>query len=215
LTKLFIIATILLISAFPSFAKPVQAHKKATAVSSPVEKQEATATKDDGFSSELVVHLGESDDQITKASNTNSSGDTLDAKAWDKMTPKEQAQKRRQMEVTQKALSCRGDAYVWGGNGRGGFDCSGFTAYLYSQRGIKLPHSAKAQFNGGESVAKEDLSEGDLVFFNTSGPISHVGIYIGNGKFVHAANPRRGVVVESLSSKYYSKCYAGARRYSK
>ena len=140
-------------------------------------------------------------------------------RAVSKPTPvrssKEKAQANRRTQLARKALSFRGTRYVWGGDGRTGFDCSGFTQYLYAERGIKLPHSAKMQFALGTPVSRAELQPGDLVFFNTRGPLTHVGMYIGDGKFIHAANPRRGVVVSRLDSPFYSRCYAGARRYTK
>ena len=112
-----------------------------------------------------------------------------------------------------RAVSWLGTRYVWGGISKKGVDCSGFTRLLYLSEGVRLPHSAKHQFKLGRAVARTALLPGDLVFFNTRGPISHVGMYIGNGKFIHAANPTRGVRIDSLSSRYYSKRFAGARRY--
>ncbi|MGB9587905.1 MAG: C40 family peptidase, partial [Armatimonadota bacterium] len=112
-----------------------------------------------------------------------------------------------------RALGWLGTRYVWGGTSTKGVDCSGLTQSLYKSQGIKLPHNAKAQFKLGKPVPRDALIPGDLVFFNTRGPLTHVGMYIGDGKFVHAANPRRGVRIDSLSSRYYSSRYAGARRY--
>ena len=111
------------------------------------------------------------------------------------------------------AFSWLGTRYVWGGNTKKGVDCSGLTRQLYKKEGIPLPHNAKQQFKRGQAVAKNNLLPGDLVFFNTRGPITHVGVYIGNNEFLHAANPRKGVRVDKLNSAYYSKRYAGARRY--
>lgn len=112
-----------------------------------------------------------------------------------------------------RAVSWLGTQYIWGGISKKGVDCSGLTRLLYMSEGIRLPHSAKLQYKIGQAVAKMALLPGDLVFFNTTGPLSHVGMYIGNGKFLHAANPRRGVRVDSLNSGYFSKRFAGARRY--
>ena len=117
--------------------------------------------------------------------------------------------------LVSRAFSWLGTRYVWGGISTRGVDCSGLTRLLYMKEGIRLPHSAKLQFKLGQAVVRASLLPGDLVFFNTRGPISHVGMYIGNGKFIHAANPRRGVRVDSLSSAYFSKRFAGARRYKK
>ena len=115
--------------------------------------------------------------------------------------------------VVRTALAYRGSRYARGGTGRGGFDCSGFTRYVYSRFGIKLPHSSAAQAGTGTPVSKDDLQPGDLVFFQTGRRgISHVGIYIGDGKFVHASNHGRGVTVDSLGSSYYGSRYRGARR---
>jgi cell wall-associated NlpC family hydrolase len=111
------------------------------------------------------------------------------------------------------ALSWLGTRYIWGGSSRKGVDCSGLTQLLYKKEGVNLPHSAKLQYKKGKPVPRLALRPGDLVFFNTKGPLSHVGVYIGNNKFLHASNPKRGVRVDSLGSSYYSKRFAGARRY--
>ena len=112
-----------------------------------------------------------------------------------------------------RAISWLGTQYVWGGISKKGVDCSGLTRLLYLSEGIVLPHSVKLQYHIGQVVARFALLPGDLVFFNTTGPLSHVGMYIGNGKFLHAANPKRGVRIDDLGSKYYNKRFAGARRY--
>ncbi len=114
--------------------------------------------------------------------------------------------------VVPYALNFVGCAYVWGAEGPRAFDCSGFTKYIYKQFGVSLPHYSGSQFGEGRAVSRSELSAGDLVFFNTEGSISHVGIYIGGGKFVHAANSRTGVIVSSLSEGYYYNRFAGARR---
>ena len=120
-------------------------------------------------------------------------------------------------DIVRTAYSYRGTPYVYGGSGRGGFDCSGFTSYLYRQKGVSLPHSARAQFRSGQRVSQKQLKSGDLVFFHTVTPgISHVGMYVGGGKFVHASSRRSGGVrVDSLNSGYYSKAYRGATRVKK
>lgn len=120
-------------------------------------------------------------------------------------------------DIVRSAYSYRGTPYRYGGSARGGFDCSGFTSYLYRQKGVSLPHSARAQAQMGQSVSKKDLKAGDLVFFHTVTPgISHVGMYVGDGKFVHASSRRSGGVrVDSLNSGYYNQRLRGARRYSR
>lgn len=118
--------------------------------------------------------------------------------------------------LIQTALSCQGLQYRRGGTSRGGFDCSGFTRYIYAKQGVNLPHSSAAQANLGSPVDKSDLKPGDLVFFHTfRAGISHVGIYVGNDRFVHAATYRRGVRVDSLNSGYYRSRYRCARRIKK
>jgi peptidoglycan DL-endopeptidase CwlO len=87
--------------------------------------------------------------------------------------------------------------YVWGAAGPSSFDCSGLMVASYRQIGISLPHSSSAQSQMGRAVSKADLQPGDLIFFYS--PIHHVGMYIGNGKFVHARNPRNDLMVQSLA----------------
>ena len=99
-----------------------------------------------------------------------------------------------------------GDAYVYGAAGPSAFDCSGLTMMAWAQAGVSLPHSSSAQYGSGPHVAASALQPGDLVFYYN--PISHVGIYIGGGMIVHAANPSSGVQVTGL----YSMPYTGAVR---
>ena len=99
-----------------------------------------------------------------------------------------------------------GDAYVYGASGPDAFDCSGLTMMAWAQGGVSLPHSASAQSGMGTPVSSSDLQPGDLVFYYS--PVSHVGIYIGNGKIVHAANPDSGVEVSDV----FSMPFSGARR---
>jgi cell wall-associated NlpC family hydrolase len=100
------------------------------------------------------------------------------------------------------AMAQVGDAYVYGAAGPDAFDCSGLTMMAWAQAGVALPHSSSAQMGSGPSVAMSDLQPGDLVFYYS--PVSHVGMYIGNGMIVHAANPGAGVKVDSVSSMPYS-----------
>lgn len=106
-----------------------------------------------------------------------------------------------------------GVPYVWGGTSPSGFDCSGFTQYVFRQCGYSINRTAAAQYSNGSYVSYDSLQAGDLVFFaNTysASGITHVGIYIGGGEFIHAANG--GVKISSLSESYYSSRYYGARR---
>lgn len=105
-----------------------------------------------------------------------------------------------------------GTSYKEAGVSTNGFDCSGFTMYIFDKLGINLPHQSGSQYNMGTSVDRDDLREGDLVFFNTNGRgVSHVGIYVGNGKFAHSSSSR-GVIINSLSESYYVSKYVGAKR---
>jgi peptidoglycan DL-endopeptidase LytE len=108
-----------------------------------------------------------------------------------------------------------GARYVWGASRPGAFDCSGFTMYMLRQYGVSLPHSAMAQSRMGRAVGRNNLAVGDLLFFATAGGsrVSHVALYVGNNQMVHATNPNDGVVRSSLSERYWSNRYLGARRF--
>jgi peptidoglycan DL-endopeptidase CwlO len=107
------------------------------------------------------------------------------------------------------AMQYLGTPYVWGGASPGGFDCSGFVMYVYSQVGVYLPHLAAGQYNYGTPVSQDELQPGDLVFFDGLG---HVGIYIGGGQFVHSPHTGDVVKISSLSDSWYAATYFGARR---
>lgn len=112
-------------------------------------------------------------------------------------------------EVVSYAQQFIGCKYVYGGTTTNGFDCSGFTQFVYKHFGVNLNRTAAAQYSNGTAVTS--LQAGDLVMFGKSG-INHVGIYIGGNKFIHAANPSRGVTIDTLSTGYYKTNYVGARR---
>lgn len=107
-----------------------------------------------------------------------------------------------------------GCAYVRGSSRPGAFDCSGFTSFVHRAHGIDISRSSRDQFRQGTPVSRNDLQPGDVVFFENTyrAGISHVGLYVGDGKFIHAANPRCGVKITGLDSDYYARRYVGARR---
>ncbi|MDI6601129.1 MAG: C40 family peptidase [Thermoanaerobacteraceae bacterium] len=107
-----------------------------------------------------------------------------------------------------------GVKYVYGGSSPKGFDCSGFTSYIYKNFGIELPRTAFEQSETGEAVDKSNLEVGDLVFFKTLGSkkINHAGIYIGEGNFIHSSSGGGEVRIDTLLTGYYNEHYAAARR---
>lgn len=111
------------------------------------------------------------------------------------------------------ALKYLGSPYVYGGTSPSGFDCSGYAQYVYKNMGISINRTASTQYQQGVAVSKANLQPGDLVFFANNGvSISHVSIYIGNNKIIHASTPSTGVIISDLSSNYYMNTYFGARR---
>jgi cell wall-associated NlpC family hydrolase len=111
------------------------------------------------------------------------------------------------------ALALRGAPYRNGGADPKGFDCSGFTQYVFAQFGVALPRAVHDQYQSGQSIDPRDLAPGDLVFFTTTDPgVSHVAIAVGGDEFVHAPSSTGVVRVERLSSSYWSPRFVGARR---
>jgi len=106
------------------------------------------------------------------------------------------------------AMRYLGVPYRWGGSSPSGFDCSGFTMYVFAQIGVSLPHNAAAQYAYGSPVSRDQLEAGDLVFFNGLG---HMGIYIGGGNFIHAPHTGDVVKISSITG-WYASTYVGARR---
>ena len=121
----------------------------------------------------------------------------------------------RASELVVNAMGFLGVPYRRGGNSvETGFDCSGFVRAMYEQTiGLVLPRRAEQQAAATESIDKKDLQPGDLVFFNTlKRTFSHVGIYVGDGKFIHAPKPGAEVRVESMGVAYWARRFDGARR---
>lgn len=146
-----------------------------------------------------------SEKSSSKSNNSTSKSSTTSKS--DEKTTSNSSSSNKGTQVVNYAKKYLGASYVYGGDGPNSFDCSGFTQYVYKKFGVSLPHSASAQQSYGKAVSKSNLKQGDLVFFT-----GHVGIYVGNNKFIHAANPSKGVVITSLSDSYYKKNYITARR---
>ncbi|MEA4901199.1 MAG: C40 family peptidase [Desulfitobacterium sp.] len=148
-----------------------------------------TAAQTETSKTKQVASTAKQQTEVSRSSSTNSS------------------------KLVSNAMSLIGVPYVFGGTSRSGFDCSGYTQYVFQGSGVSLPRTSYAQYGVGSAVSRDELQPGDLVFFSTYDKgASHVGIYIGGGSFVHASNS--GVRTTSLSDSYYASRYVGARRVS-
>lgn len=136
---------------------------------------------------------------VTESSSGGSSGSSNNSTA------------NKAVELVKKQL---GKRYVWGATGPNTFDCSGLMQWVYKQYGVNLPRTSSEQSRHGKTVSKSNLQPGDLVFFSTTGTgkVSHVGMYVGGGNMVHAANPSKGVRTDNINSSYYSKAFTNAKR---
>ena len=122
----------------------------------------------------------------------------------------------RGKKIINVAKTKLGRKYVWGAVGKKDtYDCSGFTSYVFRENGITIPRTSINQSKFGQFISRPNLKKGDLIFFDTSkgrkGYVNHVGIYMGNGQFIHASSVKKKVVVSNLVS-FYSNRYKGARR---
>ncbi|HOY70168.1 MAG TPA: C40 family peptidase [Methylotenera sp.] len=140
----------------------------------------------------------------TAPTKSSTSNETVNTEAWPAWS----------REVLLNALSLKGTKYKYGGSSpETGFDCSGFVQYVFKQSvNLALPRNTFAQSQLGTAIAKQDLQAGDLVFFNTvKNTISHVGIYMGDNRFIHAPNTRGQVRIEPMVG-YWAQRYSGAQR---
>jgi cell wall-associated NlpC family hydrolase len=119
-------------------------------------------------------------------------------------------------KLLEDAKYFKGGKYVWGGTKPEGFDCSGYVQYLYNKHNINLPRTAWAQSQKGTPVDKSNLQKGDLLFFLTDKtrgiPVTHVGIYLGDGNFIHAASKKDGIIISPITHGKYANLFVSARR---
>ena len=125
----------------------------------------------------------------------------------------QQAEPEAGAGAAQHALSMQGKPYRPGGNSPRGFDCSGLVQYSYARANLHLPRNTEGQWASSRAVSRKEIRPGDLLFFHQEGKRnSHVGIYVGNNRFVHAPSSGKHVLTASLGDRYWSQHFAGARR---
>ena len=162
------------------------------------------------LSSDKVKETTNTDANTTKDKNTTSTKNNVTNRGEEV----DRSQSANSGNVVSYASSFLGTRYILGGASPSGFDCSGFTMYVYGKYGVSLAHSARAQASVGAAVDRANLQAGDLVLFKgaTGNSIGHVGIYIGGNNFIHASNPSDGVKITSMSTSYYQTRYVTSRR---
>lgn len=176
-------------------------HTVITVISEENDWYKVTYNGKEGYISKSLVTIGEVPEETSSRSAD---------------TSRAQALSNNSSDIVSVATQYLGNKYVSGGTSpETGFDCSGFTQYVYGKCGISLSRASSTQANNGTPVEKSELQPGDLLLFHYYGEdsIGHVGIYTGNGQFIHAANAKRGVVYDTINSGYYADNYAGARRF--
>lgn len=167
-----------------------------------------------GISVEKIKQLNNLDSDFLKVGDTLKVSGTITPVETSTPTVSRSADSVDASRLLADAAQYLGTPYKYGGSGPGGFDCSGFTSYIFGRAGISLPRTAAGQYSVGVAVDKENLMPGDLVLFSCgSGGIDHAGIYCGNGQFIHSSSPRSGgVIYSTLNEGYYLRTYVGARR---
>lgn len=212
------IAAVLLLAVFTTLFVPAMPAQAAPTGSST--KQTASSGSSSGsnvINILLALLLGKflgSSDSSTADGNTNGISSVLGAALGQKATA-DTGTSSKGSEIVKTAQKYMGVPYVWGGTVPTGWDCSGYTQYVMRESGITIPRTAAEQYNTGVAVDKANLKVGDLVFFTTyKSGASHVGFYMGDGKFIHASSAAKKVTINSLSESYYTERYIGARRYT-
>ena len=152
--------------------------------------------------------------ETTSRSSTNVQSQEETKQSAPAETPTTTASNPNGAAIVAYAKGFLGYPYVYGNNGPNSFDCSGFVQYVYKHFGYSLSRSSKTQANDGVAVSKSNLQPGDIIIFKNTAKteIGHVGIYIGDGQFIHASNSRTGVIISSLSTSAYQQRYVTARR---
>lgn len=116
-----------------------------------------------------------------------------------------------QLDIVSEAERWLGTPYCYGGNTADCLDCSGYVQKVFEKIGFELPRTSQDMFAAGNNVQDSEAKAGDLVFFSNKGNISHVGIYLGNGNFIHSSTSK-GVIIQNLNDKYYQEHFTGFRR---
>lgn len=173
--------------------------------------QEGYVLKEYVSNKKVEVTSRSAEERTKTTTKENKTSETNDEKKAEPTTNKISSKGQEAANYVKQFVGCK---YVYGGSTPKGFDCSGLTMYVYKKYGINLSHSATAQSKVGTKVERANLQPGDLVFFRnyrTNVGIGHVGIYIGNNKFVHASTEKTGVITSTLSGSYSSR-FVTARR---
>ncbi|WP_371374707.1 C40 family peptidase [Sporomusa aerivorans] len=217
------ITIILLLAFFTTLLIPAasaQAFSLADLTGSSTQQQSSSSGSSNSIMNILLaLLLGKflgSADNSSDNSNAGGMSSVLGAAIGSKATTNAGSASAKGTEIVKTAQKYMGVPYVWGGDTPSGWDCSGYTQYVMRESGITIPRTAAEQFSTGTPVDKANLKAGDLVFFTTYKPgASHVGFYMGDGKFIHASSAAKEVTINSLSESYYTEKYIGARRYIK
>lgn len=152
---------------------------------------------------EIAPYTGSSAGAVSASSSGSSSGGS---------TASATGTRQQIIDYAATLLGCK---YVYGGSSTSGFDCSGYTQYVFNHFGVSLSRTSSNQYSDSVKIKKSELKIGDLVFFSQSAgssKVGHVGIYVGDGQFIHAASPGKGVRYDALDSEYYSSHYIGCGR---
>lgn len=193
--------------------KAAAEEKKAAEEKSPVAEGE-TGEIPDVTEDELTVEVDPEAEAEAEAEAGTEKPDLADRGEGSEADRKEALLRQ---QIVDYAKTLIGIKYVYGGESKKGFDCSGFVKYVYNHFDMSIARKSSEQGKGGKAVKKADLQPGDLVFFDTNGGlnnITHVGIYIGDGNFIHASTyEKHAITIESLSSSYYKPRYMRARDY--